>query len=60
MTKHVIECPESGDDRDDCPCEKCAEYRATLEELRKDREDEDWRRREQSRRIDQEYARRRM
>jgi hypothetical protein len=60
MFKNVIECPETGDDRDECKCERCAEYRATLEELRRDREDEDWRRREQSRRVDREYVARRM
>ena len=58
--KNYIECPETGDDRDECPCELCAEYRATLEEFRHDKEDEDWRRREQSRRVDEEYRRRRM
>ena len=34
--------------------------KATVERLKKDIEDEEWRRREQSRRIDKEYVDRRM
>jgi hypothetical protein len=58
--KHIIECPHTGEDRDECPCPACTEFRAVLAEMRRDQEEEDWRRGEQSRRIDQEYVRRRM
>jgi hypothetical protein len=50
--KHIIECPDEGIDRNECPCEKCAEYRKALAEFQRDQEDEDWRRREPSRRYD--------
>jgi hypothetical protein len=58
MFKNYVECPDTGDDRDECKCEKCTEYRATRRE--KYEEDMEWSRREQSRRVDQEYVRRRQ
>jgi hypothetical protein len=61
MSKHVIECAETGVDRAECPCPKCSEYRAALAELvRQEAQDRIWNGREQSRRVDQEYVRRRM
>ena len=52
MTKHIIFCPETELPREECTCKACSEYRAALDELKRDREDEDERRREPSRRYD--------
>ena len=60
MFKNYIECPDTGDDRDECKCEKCAEWRVAMAEFYKDEADREWDRREQSRRVDAEYTRRRM
>jgi hypothetical protein len=52
MSKPVIECPDTGDDRDECGCSKCSEYRVTWAEFLRDEEDKDWNRRAASRRYD--------
>lgn len=60
MKKHIVECPDTGEDRDECPCEKCAEHRQTWEEFLREEAQKDWDRRRQSRAIDAEYVNRRM
>jgi len=53
-------CDDTGEVWLECPCPKCAEYRAELRERnREEAEDREWERREQSRRVDQEYSNRR-
>ena len=54
-------CDDSGLVRDECTCPKCAEFREVMRERLKElKDDEDFRRREQSRRVDKEYVDRRM
>ena len=61
MSKHFATCVDSGLERHECPCPKCAEYKAALIELVRDEARERlWDSREQSRRIDAEYVNRRM
>lgn len=60
MTFQPALCPDTDEPRLECACSACCEFRDALAELRRDQEEEDWRRSEQSRRIDSEYVRRRM
>ena len=54
-------CEDTEERRIDCPCEKCSEWRECLKEKFWDEmREENWDRNEQSRRVDQEYVRRRM
>ena len=60
MFKHIIECPDEGEDRDTCECDKCIVWRVEMAEHARDEWDEDERRRGPSRAYDADYVRRRM